>query len=346
MSEQSFLRSKAVVDGNSPEWRALHGIGRKTRSWRGAVLGAEAFAIVLTFVLIAAFAPWWSWLIVAAVAMPPLARKGRPAHRPILQSAVTTPLIRKISTDAIIRAYERAGLCSTDPKKPADHLGFGSTMSRDALDKGSQVEVMLPYGGTFASVVNAKPKIASGLDVLESQVYFTRDKKSERRHTLRVLDTDPLGEPAGRTPLLDCKQRSIWRKAPFGLDQFGRKVAFCLMWISLLIGAQPRRGKTFAGPPDRAVRRARPVRRHHRSSTGRRRRTGSRSGCVAHRFIQGTHPTRDGDPVQRALEALYEIDRAHRPRERRARQAARVGVPRGEADREARTGAPTCTCSS
>ena len=33
---------------------------------------------------------------------------------------------------------------------------------------------------------------------------------------------------------------------PFGLDQFGRKVAFCLMWISLLIGAQPRRGKTFA----------------------------------------------------------------------------------------------------
>ena len=25
VSEQSFLRSKAVVDGNSPEWRALHG---------------------------------------------------------------------------------------------------------------------------------------------------------------------------------------------------------------------------------------------------------------------------------------------------------------------------------
>ena len=55
-----------------------------------------------------------------------------------------------------------------------------------------------------------------------------------------MLDTDPLAEPAGRTPLLDCKQRSVWRKFPFGLDQFGRKVAFCLLWISLLIGAQPR----------------------------------------------------------------------------------------------------------
>lgn len=308
VSEQSYLRSKAVDDGNSPEWRALHGISRKTRSWRGAALGAEAFAIVLTFTLIAWLAPWWAWLIVAAVLMPPLARKGRPAHRPIVQSAVTTPLIRKISGDAIVRAYERAGLCSVDPKKPADHLGFGSVMTRDALDKGSQVVVILPYGGTFASVVNVKPKIASGLDVLESQVYFTRDKQSERKHTLRVLDVDPLGEPAGRTPLLDCKQRSIWRKVPFGLDQFGRKVTFCLLWISLLIGAQPRRGKTFAGRllalfaaldpfvdiiliDGKASKDWQPLR------------------YVAHRFIQGTHPNKDGDPVERAFEALYEIDR-------------------------------------
>ena len=208
-------------------------------------------------------------------------------------------------------------------------------MSRDALDKGSQVDVMLPYGGTFASVVNAKPKIASGLDVLESQVYFTRDKKSERRHTLRVLDTDPLAEPAGRTPLLDCKQRSIWRKAPFGLDQFGRKVAFCLMWISLLIGAQPRRGKTFAArlialfaaldpfvditlidgksskdwQPLR-LRRA-PVHPGHPPDQGRR--PGAARPRRAVRDRRGTSST-----------STTELG-----------QAARVGVPRGQADREA-----------
>jgi hypothetical protein len=308
VAEQSHLRSKAVVDGNSPEWRSLHSLSRKTRSWRGAVLGAEAFAIVLTLVLIAVLAPWWAWFLVAAAVMPPLAHVGRPAHRPIVTSAVTTPLVRKISTDAIIRAYERAGLCSTDPKKPADALAFGSTMTRDTLDKGSQVVVYLPFGGTFDAVINAKTKIASGLDVAESQVYFTRDKQSERRHTLRVLDVDPLSEPAGRTPLLDCKQRSVWRKVPFGLDQFGRKVAFCLLWISLLVGAQPRRGKTFAGRlialycaldpyvditliDGKSSKDWQPLR------------------LVAHRFIQGTQPTRDGDPVQRALEALREIDR-------------------------------------
>jgi DNA segregation ATPase FtsK/SpoIIIE, S-DNA-T family len=306
--EQSHLRTKAVLDGNSAEWRALSTHVVKRRSFRGSCLGAELFAVTLTLVLVAALAPWWAWIVVAAVAMPPLAHYGRPAHKPIVQSAVTTPLVRKISTDAIIRAYESAGLCSTDPRKPADHLGFGSTMSRDALDKGSQVDVIQPYGGTFAAVVTARPKIASGLDVSESQVYFTKDKKSERRHKLLVLDADPLAEPAGRTPLLDLKQRSVWRKAPFGLDQFGRKVAFCLLWISLLIGAQPRRGKTFSGRllalycaldpwVDITVIDAKnspdwlPFQ------------------YVAHRFIQGTHPTKDGDPVQRALDALYEIDR-------------------------------------
>ena len=306
--EQSHLRSKAVLDGNSAEWRQLHNHVIKRRSFRGACLGAELFAVVLVLALIAWLAPWWSWFAVAAIAMPPLAHYGRPASRPIVQSAVTTPLVRKISTDAIVRAYERAGLCSTDPKKAADHLGFGSTMTRDALDKGSQVVVYLPYGGTFESVVNAKTKIASGLDVAESQVYFTRDKQSERRHTLRVLDTDPLAEPAGRTPLLDCRQRSVWRKFPFGLDQFGRKITFCLLWISLLIGAQPRRGKTFAGRLIALYCALDP----YVDITlidGKSSRDWLPLRMVAHRFIQGTHPTKDGDPVERALEALYEIDR-------------------------------------
>lgn len=307
VSEQSYLRSKAVVEGNSPEYRALVALARKTRRVRFWVLFAETFAIVLTFTLIAWLAPLWAWLIVAGAAMPPLAHAGRPRHRPIVQSAVTTPLVRKISTDAIVRAYEAAGLCSTDPKKTADHLGFGSTMSRDALDKGSQVVIHLPYGSTFAQVVTAKTKIASGLDVLESQVYFTRDKKSERRHTLRVLDSDPLREAAGRTPLLDLKQRSIWHKIPLGLDQFGRKVAICMMWFSLLIGAQPRRGKTFVARlialfaaldpfvdiiliDGKSSKDWQPLR------------------YVAYRFIQGTHPTKDGDPVERALAALREVD--------------------------------------
>jgi hypothetical protein len=81
-----------------------------------------------------------------------------------------------------------------------------------------------------------------------------------------------------------------------------------MMWISLLIGAQPRRGKTFTARlialfaaldpfvdiwliDGKSSKDWQPLR------------------MVAHRFIQGTHPTKDGDPVERALDALRELDR-------------------------------------
>ena len=305
--EQSPLRSKAVVDGNSPEWRALSSHVIKRRSWRGAVLGFELFAVLLTAALVAA-CPWWAWALAAAVAVPPLAHFGRPDHRPIISSAVTTPLVRKVSTDSVVRAYDVAGLCSTDPKKPGEHLGFGSTMSRDALDRGSRVVIYLPFGKTFGDVINVKGKVASGLDVKESQVYFTPDPDSERRHTLWIADTDPLGDPAGRTPLLDCKPRSVWRKAPFGLDQYGRKVTIPLMWNSMLIGAQPRRGKTFAARTLALFAALDPFVKitviDGKSSPD-----WKPFRYVAHRYVRGTHPDRTGDPVEQALEALYEIDR-------------------------------------
>ena len=54
--EQSWLRSKAVLDGNSPEWRALHTHAVKRRSFRGSVLAAELFAVALTLLLTGALA--------------------------------------------------------------------------------------------------------------------------------------------------------------------------------------------------------------------------------------------------------------------------------------------------
>ena len=307
VSEQSYLRSQAVIAGDSREWRSLHTQVRKTRSWRGTVLGGELAVIIAGCVLLAVSA-WQFQALALAVAVPLLAHAGHPASRPIVQSAVTTPLVRKLSTDVVIRAYAAAGLCSTDPKKPGDHLGFGSVMSRDVLDRGSQLVIYLPFGKTTADAVTARAKVASGLDVKESQVYITPDKDSERRHTLWVADVDPLGEPAGPTPLLDCKQRSIWRRAPFGLDQYGRKVTIPLMWHSVLIGAQPRRGKTFAARLLALYAALDPYVKltiiDGKSSPD-----WKPFRYVAHRYVRGTHPDKTGDPVEKALAALYEIDR-------------------------------------
>jgi hypothetical protein len=135
--------------------------------------------------------------ILAAVAVPLLAWAGQPTGHPIVTSAMTTPLVRRISADAIIRACAAAGLCSTDPKKSADHLGFGSTMTRDALDKGSQVVVYLPYGGTRRSPVGSSLVDGSG-----SPVAALRQLLQVQVGVDLPVQADVIGEPGDRLGLL------------------------------------------------------------------------------------------------------------------------------------------------
>lgn len=242
VSEQSYLRSLAVVAGDSREWRSLHQTARNTRRDRGLVIGGCAFGVALAADLTARFAPWWAWLIVAAVALPPLARAARPPDRPIITPSMITPRFRLINADVVLRAYYAAKLGS--PDKDAQEITFGSRMERDG--EGSRVVVNLPYGRTLSEAMDAREKLASGLDVSVSQVFIHRFPASNRSHVLWVADRDPLAVPVGRTPLLACKATDIWKPAPLGLDERGGLVTVPMLWQSILISALPRQGKTFS----------------------------------------------------------------------------------------------------
>ena len=242
VSEQGTLRSLAVISGDTREWMKLHQHARKVRGERGLVLLGELFAVALGADLLARFAPWWAWALTAAAALPFLARAGRPEGRPIITASMTTPRFRLLNSDVVLRAYYAAGL--GNPEKPGQEVTFGSPLSRDGA--GSRVAVDLPYGKGLDDAVKARPAIASGLDVSLSQVFLHRDPTSHRRHVLWVADQDPLAVPVGRTPLLACKPADIWKPAPLGLDERGQLVELLLMWTSVLIGALPRQGKTFA----------------------------------------------------------------------------------------------------
>jgi S-DNA-T family DNA segregation ATPase FtsK/SpoIIIE len=260
VSEQAYLRSQAVIAGDSREWRSLHSTAQKTRSQRGMAIGACAFGVLFAGDLIARFAPWWAWLIVAAAALPLLARAGRPADRSLFTPSLVTPRFRVINSDVVLRAYYAAKLGEpSDPgepgkpgkgtkpgraPKPSQEITFGSRMERDG--EGSRVVVNLPYGRTLSEAMDAREKLASGLDVAMSQVFIHRYPASNRSHVLWVADRDPLAVPVGRTPLLACKPTDIWKPAPLGLDERGRPVSVPLMWNSVLVGALPRMGKTFA----------------------------------------------------------------------------------------------------
>ncbi|MEV0146323.1 MULTISPECIES: hypothetical protein [unclassified Nonomuraea] len=308
LNEQYALLQQAATDNDPAMWLKLHKEGKATRRWRGVALFFQVVVLTVAIIVVlrADLSVFW-WVVIAAVLVPALARYGRPAGRQIIPTAVVSRRYRLLNSDVVLRAYYAAGL--GHPDRANQQVKFGSRMSRDAAGTGSEVLIDLPYGKTFDDAVKARGAIASGLDVTEQQVYLTRDQTSNRRHMLFVADRDPLAIPAGRTPLLDGKPRNIWQPAPFGLDERGRKVTLLLLWISILVGAQPRKGKTFAAR-SLALYAAMDPYVKLTVVDGKDSPDWRKFALVAHRIIFGTMPNRDGDPVEMLLDALREI-KAH-----------------------------------
>jgi DNA segregation ATPase FtsK/SpoIIIE, S-DNA-T family len=327
--EQHGLRSEAAAAGDSREWMRLHKEAKETRRIRLGILAGEAAALALGIVLLARIAPWWADAIAAVVALPLLATAGRPADRRIMQPAVVTPRFRKLNADIVLRAYYAAKL--GDPDKPGQQITFGSTMQRDG--EGSRVLVDLPYGKGLKDAVKAKDEIASGLDVAESQVFLHRDPTSYRRHVLWVADRDPLAVPVGHTPLLAGKPTDVWQPAPIGLDERGQLVTVPVMWNSVLVGALPRQGKTFAA---RLIALYLALDPHVRLDVfdGKGSPDWRKFALVAHSCAFGLTPTRHGLPPEILLATLEDIKRDAQQRYHKLSELPPDVCPEGKLTRE------------
>jgi DNA segregation ATPase FtsK/SpoIIIE, S-DNA-T family len=328
--EAEALKQSAATDDERNDWHKLHREQKATRLWRGIVLAGEALAVGLGIVLLWALAPTWVWAGVLVVVGPILARYGRGDGRRITSTAVLTPRFRKLNYDVVLRAYEKAGL--SNPDKPDGAVAFEAPgLQRDG--NGSRVLVDLPYGKGFNDVLAKRDAIASGLDVALSQVFLSPDATSHRRHVLWVADRDPLAVPAGRTPLLRCRPTDIWQPAPFGLDERGQLVSVLLMWVSILVGAQPRQGKTFSARNLGLYAALDPyVKLTVLDPSGKP--DWRRFSLVADRYAFGLAMTRDGDPVEIAIEALEEIKADVEDRYERLSKLSADVCPEGKLTRE------------
>jgi S-DNA-T family DNA segregation ATPase FtsK/SpoIIIE len=302
----SFALEQQAADAKElKEWEKIHRQLKATRLWRGIVLAFQNLALLIGVPIVWAATPALYLAGGLSAAVLALAHYGRPVGQTLVGTAVVAPRFRKLNSDIVLRAYYAAGLGK--PDRSDQEIRFGSQMSRDARNTGSQVVVDLPYGKGWSDVQGAREKIASGLDVHVNQVFLTPDKTSSRRHTLFVADRDPLAVPVGRTDMLDCKPRSIWRPVKFGKDERDAPVSLLLMWVSLLVGAQPRKGKTFA---------ARLVALHAALDPyvklivvdGKNSPDWLKFKLIAHRIVFGTHPNpNDSDPIGRLLSILDEV---------------------------------------
>lgn len=301
VNEQYALLQQAATDNDPAMWLKLHREGKATRRWRGVVLFLQAIALVVALAVAVRLDTLWQAGI-AVVLVPFLARYGRPAGRPLLPGAVVTRRYRKLNSDIVLRAYYAAGL--GHPDRPNQQVEFGTPMAREG--NGSKVLVNLPYGKTFADAVNAREKIASGLDVALAQVSVSRDPESHRSHWLWVADSDPLATPAGRTPLLACKETDIWQPAPLGVDERGRAVTLLMLWVSILVGAQPRQGKSFTARLLALYAALDPYVRLD-VFDGKGSPDWRKFAMVAHSYSFGFTPSRDGDPLEIFIQMLRDL---------------------------------------
>lgn len=332
LAEAAPLRKHAAQNNHHKEYLELHKTGQATASGR---VKRTLFAVVCLIAALAALfflAPWWIWIAISVCLILLLAHYGRPADRPIVNAAVVTPQFRKLNADTVLRAYYAAGLGNAD--KPDQQIKFGSTMSRNHNNTGSKVLVWLPYGKGFDDALKNKGAIASGLDVATSQVYLTKHKDSHRGHWLFVTDVDPLSIPAGRTPLLDGKRRDIWRPAPLGLDEHANKVAFPLVFWSMLFGAPPRKGKSYSA---RLLALYSALDPYVRLSVfdGKGSPDWRMFAAVAHTYGFGLLPDRkQGDPVQNLLATLRSGKREIQERNQRLSDLPTNVCPEGKLTRE------------
>jgi len=164
---------------------------------------------------------------------------GRRQDRPIVTPATLTQAVRKLTPDVVVRAFISAGLCREEAP-----VTFAQPIQRDG--RGWLALVDLPYGRHYAQAAAKREAIASGLDVSPVTVFCDPDPASARRVRLWVSDVDVFAQRPVFSPLAKAESVDLWQPVPFGLDAQDRPVRLPLVWSSLLVGAIPRMGKTYA----------------------------------------------------------------------------------------------------
>ncbi|WP_020499150.1 FtsK/SpoIIIE domain-containing protein [Sciscionella marina] len=213
--------------------------------FRWKVTGAVA-AVVLLVGLVGFVIYGWSavWTLsgVGSVALAVAGRRkdGAPGRKAVL--AGPRSLTWTMDPGVLVDAFRDAKLIGKD-----EWLRLVERANRQG--DGWAVVVDLPATRKAADVIKHREALASALAVDEVQLIVDRVRGRgghAGRVAMWVADDDPYAKPPIRNPLVVMESWNAWQPVPFGRDARDRKIDLPLVWTSLLVGAIPRQGKTFA----------------------------------------------------------------------------------------------------
>jgi len=207
----------------------------------GAVTVAVAVLAVVAELLYGLQALWLGGAGLS-IALAVLGRRtdGSPGRKAVLAGPRT--LTWTMDPQVLVDAFRDAKLIGKD-----ETLRLVERATR--VGDGWAVTVDLPATRKATDVIKNREALASALAVDEVQLIVDRVRGNgghAGRVAMWVADQDPYATPPVRTPLLDVPRWDAWRPVPFGRDARDRRVDLPLVWTSLLVGAIPRQGKTFA----------------------------------------------------------------------------------------------------
>lgn len=236
------LRQEAATRNDPATWQQLEHHRMRLAAWRLTLLAACLLVALLGTLALLWWTPWWIPWLVAALALPVLARVGRPADRPILVRTVATARFTRLTAEMVRNAVAVLGIPRVNDPGQVDFPAPG--VHRDG--PGWLARFNLPPGVEAVKVMEKREALSSALRLPVDQVWPSAGPEHAGQVDLWV-GYEPaskmrpprwaLSAPTART--------SFFEPFPFGVDQRLRPVATRLFELNFLIGGQPGSGKTY-----------------------------------------------------------------------------------------------------
>lgn len=228
-----------AADKLADRYAEIHWHRSRRRWWTVTAVGGGTAVLVVVDRVFGTTVWWYAAAVASAVLAVAGRRKDRTSDRRGVFPAGRT-LSWTVNGDDLVDAFRAAKIIGAK-----EALAFPTRPRRDGA--GWAVTVDLPAGRKASAAIAAREALASALGVDEAQLVLERVRGTgghAGRLACWVADTDPLAQPALRSPLQDLPDLSVWDGVPLGATARGRAVVVALCWTSWLIAGLPRYGKS------------------------------------------------------------------------------------------------------